>query len=556
MTAAARAPDPAAVEIALHGPLALRTAGGADRTPRPQKVRALVALLATAPDGRRSRRWVEERLWSDRGPAQAAGSLRQALVDLRRALGEDEALLLADRETVGLAPGLWRLADPEPGREFLEGIGVRDPAFLRWLDGMRRREAAAREGVAALARPDRDQPAAAEAPPAEAAAAADPLVLRFGTSNLPGTASGLAGEIIASRIAGDIAERVTAVTLARPAGRVAGGQGADLDITCNVVEDNGVCLAYLQVIQPGSGKTLYARDFRFVGTAATLVGNDEVQRAAFEAAERTVGRIPILIGLRKPALHAAALGQLALHRMFTFDETRLAEADRLMEAAWEVEENPVTLAWRGLLQMVTAIERPQAARADLAERAEAMTAQAIARDRETAAGNATVRALVAQTRAMLWGDAAAAGEAARAALDENPRNPLALQAMAVAHMLAGEGEAAYRLSHLGRNLAGRSAFRHWWDAHHATVCVATGRYPEAIAAAEAARGGAPSLRPAYRYLMSLYAQRGDLDRAEAMRAQLEALEPGFALDRMLNDPDYPVRTLRRTGLLKEVRKLL
>ena len=123
-------------------------------------------------------------------------------------------------------------------------------------------------------------------------------------------------------------------------------------------------------------------------------------------------------------------------------------------------------------------------------------------------------------------------------------------------MLAGQGEEAYRMSSMGRSFASASAFRHWWDAHHATVCVATGRLPEAIAAAEAASFGAPSLRPAYRYLISLYAQRGDLDRANLMKERLEGLEPGFSLDRMLADPDYPVRTLRATGLLKEIRKLL
>ena len=127
------------VELVLHGPYSLRGAGGQDLTPKPHKVRALLALLATAPNHRRPRRWIEERLWSDRGAQQAAGSLRQALVDLRKALVPHEDLLLSDRETVGLAEGKLRLAG-SAGGEFLEGISVRDPAFLRWLEGMRRRE--------------------------------------------------------------------------------------------------------------------------------------------------------------------------------------------------------------------------------------------------------------------------------------------------------------------------------------------------------------------------------------------------------------------------------
>lgn len=549
MTGAGNVLAPSAVvEIALHGPFALTAADGTDRTPRPHKARALVALLATAPDGRRSRRWIEERLWSDRAPAQAAGSLRQALVDLRKALGPDEGVLTAGREWIAFAPGSTRLR-PGDGGEFLEGIAVRDPAFQRWLDGMRRRQTAASTGVAALVTADIGGPHTGVVAPEE------PIRIRFGTANVAGTGAALVAEIVASRIASDIGDRVTVALLARTSPGVAPAD-CDIDITCNLVEDNGICLVFIKVVHPPTGRVVFAKDCRLVGTASSLAGSEDLIRAAFEAAERTVARVPHIMGLGRPVTKSAALGQLALHRMFSFDEAQLAEADRLMEAAWEVEENPVHLAWRGLLQMVTAIERPSSGRGALQDLADRLTHHALERDATSAAGNATVKALVAQTRAMLWGDAAEAGIAARAALADNPRNPFALQAMAVAHMLAGDGEEAYRLSHLGRNYARQSAFRHWWDAHHATVCVATGRVAEAIAAAEAAAFAAPSLRPAYRYLMSLHAHRGDLDRAETMRMKLEALEPGFTLDRMLEDPEYPVRTLRNTGLLKHIRKLM
>lgn len=526
---------PSAVELRLHGPFAVVAADGRDLTPRPHKARALLALLATASDRRRARRWIEERLWSDRGPAQAAGSLRQALVDLRKAFGDLAAVILTDREWVGLDEAAVALA-PAGGREFLEGISVRDPAFLRWLEGMRRREtAAATDGGARLA---------SVAAPSDA-----PIVIRIGTANLPGTGSGIVAEIVASRIAADIADQVTSAVVSILPGM---NVPHDLDVTCNVVEDNGVCLAFIKVVHAPTARVLFAKDCRFVGTAASLVGSEQLIGAAYEAAERSVAKAPHVLGLARAATKSTALGQLALHRMFSFDETQLAEADRLMEAAYEVEENPVHLAWRGLLQMVKAIEMPQALRPDLHDLAESLTRHALERD----GGNATVKALVAQTRAMLFGDAQKAGVSAAQALGENPRNPFALQAMAVARMLAGDGEEAYRLSHLGRAYAGRSAFRHWWEAHHATVCVATGRTDEAIAAAEAAAFAAPSLRPAYRYLLSLYAKRGDLVRAAEMKTRLERLEPGFTLDRMIEDPDYPVRTLRRTGLLKEARKLL
>lgn len=526
------------IDLRLRGPFHVRGPDGADLTPKPHKARALLALLATAPDQRRSRRWIEERLWSDRAPQQAAGSLRQALVDLRRALGSLNSAILADREWIALERGVVCIDAAATG-EFLEGIAVRDAGFQRWVEAMRSRDAAetrAAQGIAEAVTVRPDGP--------------HPIMIRCGSSRIPGSSSALVSEIVAARIAADISDQITVAVVAPATGP--GSEAVDLDVTCNVIEDNGICLALIRVVHLPTARVLFQKDCRFVGPASSVVGGEELIRVAYEAAERTVAKVPHVLGLGRAATKSAALTQLALHRMFSFDEVQLREADRLMQAAWEAEENPVHLAWRGLLQMVQAIELPQRMKPELHDLADRLTRQALERD----TGNATLQALVAQTRAMLFGDARSAGEAARAAIDENPRNPYALQAMAVARMLADDGEAAYRTSLLGRAYAERSTFRHWWDAHHATVCVATGRIDEAIRAAEAAAFGAPSLRPAYRYLMSLYALRGNLARANDMRNKLERLEPGFTLDRMLDDPEYPVRTLRKTGLLKEVRKLI
>ena len=142
------------------------------------------------------------------------------------------------------------------------------------------------------------------------------------------------------------------------------------------------------------------------------------------------------------------------------------------------------------------------------------------------------------------------------AVEISPSSPVALQSLASAEMLTGRLAKAYDLSRRARSYADRSRFRHWWDNHHCVVCMATGRLDEAVAAGEAAAAAAPSLRPVHRHLLALYAQRGDLEGAERMRRALIGIEPGFTLDRMLGDPDYPVRTLRSTGLLGAVRRLL
>ncbi|MCU0903267.1 MAG: hypothetical protein MUE83_05270 [Tabrizicola sp.] len=139
--------------------------GDQDLTPRGAKARALVALLCRTPDHFRPRRWLEGRLWSDRGQEQASGSLRQTLSELRKTLGPFAGLLHCDRDSVGLTGFSTDLdSDPEAarhamihGREFLEGIDIIDPAFCTWLGEERQRVSRALGlGVPATSGPSRN----------------------------------------------------------------------------------------------------------------------------------------------------------------------------------------------------------------------------------------------------------------------------------------------------------------------------------------------------------------------------------------------------------------
>ena len=136
--------------IRMIGVFEVRDDAGHDRTPRGSKARALLALLSRTPGHRRPRRWLEARLWSGRGQEQASGSLRQALTELRKALGPLAVRLTSDRDCVCLSgvttdldrdPALARQALAQ-GREFLEGIDVVDAAFKAWLAEERQRVAA------------------------------------------------------------------------------------------------------------------------------------------------------------------------------------------------------------------------------------------------------------------------------------------------------------------------------------------------------------------------------------------------------------------------------
>jgi DNA-binding SARP family transcriptional activator len=130
---------------------------GADRTPRLRKAFCLLAYLALQPNGQARRERLIDLFWGDRGQAQAQGSLRHALVELRQSL-DDQAddLLTADRLSVRLdthalavdALGMDRLlavgtveailqASAGWTGELLDGVSSPGTAFDHWLEAER-----------------------------------------------------------------------------------------------------------------------------------------------------------------------------------------------------------------------------------------------------------------------------------------------------------------------------------------------------------------------------------------------------------------------------------
>lgn len=124
--------------INLFGPFSITSPGGRDITPNSKKARALVAMLALAPQGRRSRAWLQDRLWSDKAQKQGRASLRQLLSELRKHLDAADCSFV---ETGGddIALNLGQVSidiharRPPSHYELLEGFDMDEPAFEEWL---------------------------------------------------------------------------------------------------------------------------------------------------------------------------------------------------------------------------------------------------------------------------------------------------------------------------------------------------------------------------------------------------------------------------------------
>jgi TolB-like protein/DNA-binding SARP family transcriptional activator len=140
--------SPKRAQLRLLGGFDLHSADGRAAIPAGRKVRALLACLALSPEQARPREKLMALLWSDRSDEQARASLRQALVEMRRVLG-DPSPVRAEHDAVSLDPtclavdaldferlakaGKWEEAAALYRGPLLDGHGVRDDAFEDWI---------------------------------------------------------------------------------------------------------------------------------------------------------------------------------------------------------------------------------------------------------------------------------------------------------------------------------------------------------------------------------------------------------------------------------------
>ncbi len=136
--------------LKLLGGFELRDGASREVPIRSRKLRGLIGYLALQPDQRHEREMLASLLWGDRFEAQARQSLRQALLMLRKRLGDRGAdAVRADEETVSLSGATvqidvatferlakeGKLAEAAAAYtgELLDGLSVRSEPFEAWL---------------------------------------------------------------------------------------------------------------------------------------------------------------------------------------------------------------------------------------------------------------------------------------------------------------------------------------------------------------------------------------------------------------------------------------
>lgn len=512
------------ISLRLFGPLAVMAADGRCLTPKGAKTQALLVLLALAPEMTRSRVWLQDKLWSDRGPDQAAASLRQAIYQLRGTLAGDADLLICDRRTVSLAHDRVAIL-PRPDRAdavFLEGLDVGDPEFEDWLSLQRMADDAAAEPKVT-------------APPLGRPAHDATLQFRIDPGLPPDRM------ILAQLVADMFAQALTERDLAEI--RLGEGDGpADFILDLNLFPGaRGVLRGQLQDMR--SNRLCWSQTVPLKSVAPMAFEQARIARfvnAGIEAAWQAQ------VTARQPENKESRHVHLAVRRIFGYRLDDLGAADSLLQQAGRQDATPV--AWQIFLRMVQSIERVRPVDGTLLDELDELIHFALLEG----AGNSFALAAVAQANMKLLGRVNEGLILARKAVKIGPFNPFAYDALMNGLILTRRFQGAYKAASRASYIGQSTHAAHHFDMGKCLAALVSGRLEEARQIVGRVVATAPAFRSGLRYMAILDAHARRLDSAATALNRLRALEPGFDPRQIAEDADYPVASLRRSALPVDV----
>ena len=505
-----------------------------DVTPRSAKAQALLLLLIRNPHGVRGRRWLQDKLWSDRGTEQGSNSLRQELSQIRRVFGNYAEVIRADRQNVWL--DLDRVViDLTTHGEFAEGLDVRDPEFEYWLTCERSRaenEHANDTDQAKIAGTQKKGPSRA---------AAWRLQVETGLSRNDGD------EWVELTFADHVMRLLDeqyGIELVH--GQDCNATPAELNLRLLSHRPGGERLSIrAELKEGGSSIWRWSQDRTVRGKEEAFVTHPSVMQLGSEIAEAVRDSL-LRRGPDGPEIvKADAIANFGICQLFKIEQADVTKADQCLARAQAIADRGLYWAWRAQVRTIQRVELQMNDLREVREQGAYFAARAL----ELEPNNSMVLALCANAYHILLLDPVRGMELAERAVEINPFNPMAWWALSSARLYAGHTTKSYSDAVLGRYLTSKSPHRFWWDLQLFIAAMMTGRSEEAVEHMTRCSAQNPNFRPPLRYLAALKASMGDEAGAYAAVKKLRSLERDFSIDRMLKDRDYPASLIHRAQIV-------
>ncbi|MER8665043.1 hypothetical protein NKH34_28460 [Mesorhizobium sp. M1148] len=523
------------------GRLTLTDEGGRDFAPQGSKARGAIALLAVAPGHTRTRAWLQQRLWSDRAAEQAAGSLRAALSEIRRALGPHGQLLVASRHAVTLDPASFKVvyeASADMRRagtvEAFEDVDVHDHEFEhvirdvrshvleRW---MQQRRAAPRRRRIVLVRSD-----------ARGAPAAD-----------------VGARLLQNRILSALRQMDDLEIMS------ADGDGGADDLDAPAGQPQAMLLIRVLSVAVGgdvflsceiqNGRRLWSDNASVPGAIGAMHESVDLDRLALNTVERVCEAFAESASIDGADACASVLAHQARNLFFRLDKKSLVAADSLFKRAFEIEPRGRYLVWRGFLRNAAFFQHRTMSFLDNVAPVTEFAAEALRHSPD----DAVVQTISSQIEYIHQGNLRTPLVMAQRGVERDPTDPLGWALLSNALSTNGKLEEGYQTARRALELTKHSPYQFYFEHFACMAATALADYDQALLHARTALRFRPDFVSTRRYEVALQLRRVEVPQLRQAVKALREQEPDFAPAALL-DPAYPVNTLRRLPIMAAIEK--
>lgn len=526
------------LSLNVFGRFMIVDAEGCDRSPKGSKARGVLALLAMSQGYSRNRVWLQDKLWSDRDSKKGSDSLRQTLVEIRRAFGPYQATLKADREKVTLDPANFAIKyqllsasdDWNDEQNPFADLDIHDPEFEDWIRNLR----------TSLADKARTSP---------------PDVLRTHTVPKPAiffecqSDNQPASELIASRLVTLTTASLRDLDDFQIFPRHAASSETSLRLPVR-----GLTVAVRTVTMGRHSHvafTISQAETRQLYWSRTIRISPLSEECFHHECGTLVQAILATLRERKDKLAisntAAMLANHGRALIFRFDRQSLRDADTHLRYAYDREPRPQYLAWRAFLRNMAQFQHRSSAFLDDAITSAELVQEALRQE----ADSASILGIGAHLEYLGGGSNRGSLRLAERAVSLDPLNAVNMAILSNTELVLDKLTDSRRSAITALALTGGGEHRAFVEFFCCMSAAALGDYATAIGHAEVALILRPAFRAPLRYLIALYKQMSMTTQMERAILQLQQLEPDFVPARFL-DNDYPVTTMRRIRLIETI----
>lgn len=552
------------LDIFLCGPLSVQGPDAQALTPKNQKSKALLAMLALAPRGSRSRVWLRDKLWSDRREDQASASLRQALLDIRKSFGpEFRDLLHSEKYSVTLDLSRVRIDVIEQvealeknetaglsfsenaGEHFLEGFDICDPEFESWLTLERQIWEQRLEAKATPAQVPAPSSGFAEAPapsPTSGNGASSPVQH---TTNLQQSwAVGAQmvspdqayATLLDAKLSQNMHEmgRIPVMRLwpGQPPPPVGQGPEVPMIFRTSEIQQGGNIRLMIDLLTGDQGISVWSTSQVFSPAELNAQGSAAINGMIAQAVIQ-IGRH---LRARATQPDMAMAGQLieCIYQIFDLSADELSKAEETLTKLNKEQPNAKTFAWMAFAKSFQIGQRfsPDAA-SQIAE-AHYFASRALEEDEY----DPLVLSLAAHIHSYLFSEFDHAASLYERALKIDPEQAIGWDLYATMHAYTGRNDTSLAMASWGQHLGGNTPLSYYFDTTKCMAAALSGDHKTAIAAGQKALIQRPEFNSILRYLISSHAHLGDHQAVEDLREKLHSVEPDFSTD-VLRSAGYP-----------------